>query len=104
VVLAAIGRDEAPGRRDARLGLLVSAMRDDPYPALRHIAWRALRSVASDRALAPSLFTSTDPAPDRARAIDVITALLAEPVSPPDPALAAELRARAAEIAIEIGE
>ncbi len=106
VSAAALGRGTAANDRDARLGLLLAAMQDDPYPAVRGIAWRSLRALAPT-AGEIERFTSTDDARERRAQIEGITrALLAshESISSPDGALVAELRARAELRAIEIGE
>lgn len=102
VVMDAIAR--APGEhRAARLGVLLSTMQDDAYPALRHLAWRSVRRMSRGR-LAPALFVPTDDARTRRAAIARIREHLREPITDPDPAHVAALRARAREIAIEIGE
>jgi hypothetical protein len=94
----------APDRdRARRIGVLLTAMREDDYPAIRHLAWRTLRQIARVE-LPPTLFSATDPAPMRVRNIETIRAELGEPVDLPDPNQVAALRARAREIAIEIGE
>jgi hypothetical protein len=105
VAAAALGRPGQAGSVE-RVGLLLSAMRDDPYPAVRGIAWRSLRALAPG---APGVeaFQATDDAATRAAQIDTIIAALRganESVVLPDPALVAELRARADARAIEIGE
>ena len=103
VVLDAIGRQGTHGARPARLGILVSTMRHDAYPAVRWIAWRALRKMALVD-LEPTAFTATDAPRERAAALAAILARLGEPVREPEPARAAALRDRARAVAIEIGE
>lgn len=94
----------APDRERAqRLGVLLTAMREDEYPAVRHIAWRTLRHISRTE-LSPTLFTATDPAPMRVRAVELIRQNLDEHVVFPDPHRVSALRAHAREIAIEIGE
>lgn len=95
VAAAALGR--ALGERGApsASGWLVAAMRDDPYPAVRGIAWR---SVSAARGLPASAFRSTDA---RAARVAALEALGLRAVTPAD---VDALRARADERAIEIGE
>ncbi len=42
IAAAALGRDDAPARREERLGWLLDALAEDRYPAVRHIARRSL--------------------------------------------------------------
>ncbi len=94
----------APDRdRARRLGVLLTVMREDDYPAIRHLAWRTLRRIARSE-LTPTLYSATEPTSMRDRAIETIRAELGEAVHFPDPNQISELRARAREIAIEIGE
>ncbi|MDQ3037974.1 MAG: hypothetical protein M3Y87_36605, partial [Myxococcota bacterium] len=91
------------GDRAGRLGVLLSTMHDDAYPAIRHLAWRSVRTMARVP-LAPSLFVATDGATMRAAAITRIREQLGEPIADPDPEQISALRARARDVAIEIGE
>jgi hypothetical protein len=106
VAAAALGREGASEDRAQRIGLLLSAMRDDAYPAVRGIAWRSLRALVPASGEVGA-FTSTDDSRLRAASIDAIRARASErgeAITLPDAALASELRARASERAIEIGE
>jgi hypothetical protein len=104
VAADAIGRappaaGAAAGAR--RLGLLLDVMANDDYPAVRHLAWRALRR----REPIPHDYDPTGPAPERRRDCAAIRAALpAAAVSAPEPAAARRLRAQARLRAIEIGE
>jgi hypothetical protein len=103
VALAALGRADVPvsaDERARRLGLLLTAMEHDDYPALRRIAWR------SARALAPAHVDARyEPTGDRdARAAWVERVRAATPVLAPDASRVSALRARAGRAAIEIGE
>jgi hypothetical protein len=80
VAADALGRaaaQYAPAYRPRIAGLLQDAHDHDPYPAVRAIAARSLQALRARGAVTPTA---------------------------PDPALAAALRARAAQTAIEIGE
>lgn len=95
VAAAAIGRALREHDDANASGWLVAAMRDDPYPAVRGIAWRAL----SEAREAPiDAFRSTD---DRAARSAAIARLGLVAVVPDD---VETLRTRADERAIEIGE
>ncbi len=106
VAAAALGRGDVEGGDGMRAGVLLSVMREDRYPAVRAIAWRALRGlwpeIADQRAYVP-----WGPRGEREAAVDEIERrLIAAGVGVEAPA--AELRARlaswASEVAIEIGE
>ncbi|AKF06411.1 ammonia-forming cytochrome c nitrite reductase subunit c552 [Sandaracinus amylolyticus] len=101
VIAAAAGRDESAAPRATRLGALLATMRDDPYPAIRHLAWRSVRALVPFDA---SAFTATDPRDARIAAIARIEAQIGEPIEPPFPERLAALRALARDVAIEIGE
>jgi predicted CXXCH cytochrome family protein len=102
VIAAALGRGDAasPGARE-RTALLLEAMRDDEYPAVRAIAWAGARSLSSDPPEV-SAFTATEGAPARRAATDAIARALG--IVPAPPGGRASLRARASTRAIEIGE
>lgn len=105
VVVAAAGRDPE-GRassRAARLGVLLATMRDDPYPAIRHLAWRSVRAL-SRAPLDPRGFTATAPRARRHDDVARIERALGETISAPSTAELDALRASAADVAIEIGE
>ena len=99
----ALGREQVPlgpGARAARVGALLEAMAGDDYPAVRHLAWRALGRLGGDAA-------GYDPSADgRARRAAVVR-LSARPGgggTKPAPEVVARLRARAVGEDVEIGE
>jgi len=104
---AATSTPEASGLR-GRVSQLLDAMQNDRYPAIRAIAFRALRATLQRHAPAavPSVtaFTATDDPTERQRAIAAIRArvpsVLAAPLAPELSAL----RTQAPEIQIFIGE
>ena len=109
VSASALGRstvrvsDDEARRHDA---LLLDTLVADPYPAVRAIASRALAQRLQARA--PSAaerlrgFVATAPSEVRSGERDALQELLALPVL--DRGWLAQLRSRAAEVAIEIGE
>jgi predicted CXXCH cytochrome family protein len=104
VAADALGRAQAPldaAARAARVGELLEVMEGDVYPAVRHLAWRALGrlGVAGTRDYDPSAEAAT-----RAAAVEQIRASLGRDALAPTPALVARLRARARREDIEIGE
>ncbi|UJR80969.1 ammonia-forming cytochrome c nitrite reductase subunit c552 [Sandaracinus amylolyticus] len=101
VIAAAAGREESATPRSMRLGALLATMRDDSYPAIRHLAWRSVRALVP---LDASAFTATDPRDARIAAVARIEAMIDEPIDAPSPEQLASLRARARDVAIEIGE
>jgi predicted CXXCH cytochrome family protein len=122
VAADALGRAPPPARdgagsasRAARIGALLEAMDGDDYPAVRHLAWRALGRLlatgvgaAAAGASPPAPLASYDPTgppKDRRAVIEAVRgALPSGSVSTPDPETARLLRARARQVAIEIGE
>lgn len=105
VAAAALGRADALGSEQARarrVGVLLDVMVADPYPAVRRIAWRSARSLARDAAIDWNAYEPTAPRAERARFAEGVRAHVA--ALSPDPAVVAALRARAATVAIEIGE
>ena len=78
------------------MGALLAAMRGDAYPAVRHLAWRALGRLG---VAAPDYDPSADP-PSRA----AVVARLAADAVVPAPALVARLRALSHGEDVEIGE
>jgi predicted CXXCH cytochrome family protein len=99
VAADALGRAQVPlaaAARAARVGALLAAMTGDAYPAVRHLAWRALERLGVD---APDYDPSADAA---ARA--AVVARLATGAVAPAPELVARLRARGHGDDIEIGE
>ena len=103
--VAAEGFGRGVGPRGLRLGWLLDVMEADDYPAVRRVAWRAVRRIAPEvPGEVMDAYEATERARERRRAVARIEAALSvEPVRPP-PALASELRAQAARVAIEIGE
>lgn len=96
----ALGRAALVSRPLARAALL-DAMRHDPYPAVRRMAFRSLRRLEDD----PPPWTDFDPtatADERARACDALAERTT--VSPLDTALVARARALAAQTPLWIGE
>jgi len=80
----------------ARAGLLLDVLRDDPYPAVRRVAARALRQLGHDT----GAYVPESRAELRGRAV----ADLDIPHLPPPADLVRRLRAEAGAHAIEIGE
>jgi hypothetical protein len=110
VATDAIGRAPAsadPTVQARRLGLLLEVMTSDRYPAVREIAWRALRRVAQAAATAelrgPSAYDPAAPLASRVRAVDALRNTLKN-VVPPAPRLVAALRDSVADRDLEIGE
>lgn len=100
---AALGRTEALVKRAWRAGLLLDTLADDPYPAVRRMAWRSLRALHPDATgLDWRSYVPTGPA--EARRAWVREAEVSLDVRRPDRAEVAPLRARAAQQAIFIGE
>ena len=94
----AIGRSEL-GDASMLRGWLLDAMAHDPYPAVRRIAFRALRARSPD--VRTEAYRPAGTPSQRAREVAALRAL-AHRV--PDPERVAELRRHAARHAIEIGE
>ncbi len=116
VAADALGRTGAPASASAlavRAGLLLDAMADDAYPAVRHLAARALGRLIPSLALPGpppgSALRAYDPNEDRARerqaAVDRVRAALPPAaVVAPAPAALQALRVAAVAAAIDIGE
>lgn len=100
VVAAAWGRSTVVGEERAR-GLLLEAMASDPYPAVRRIAFRALRERIAD---APEWIHFDPTGDERTRRAQVATIASGTAHEAPDPARVAALRALAETQAIAIGE
>jgi hypothetical protein len=81
---------------------LAEAVRSDPYPAVRAIAWASLRARATDTIGAHEL-DAAGPRVGRERALEALAGRLG-PLAPLDPAWLAERVARRSEAVIEIGE
>jgi hypothetical protein len=107
----ALGRRDADEARAAvapRLGLLADAMLHDAYPAVRTIAWRALRGLLlthhPDARVVAAAFTATDSLARREQSLAALLSRLPPgAVVAPDPGTTA-LRAQAPEVQISIGE
>jgi len=96
-------------RRDGdalRAGLLLQAMEGDRYPAVRHLAARALARVVGDPvARQARAFDATATAPVREQALAALRAALPRTaLHPIDPRRLARLRAEARQVDIDIGE
>ena len=99
----------APDPARARAALLLEAMARDRYPAVRHLAARALARVMAPlsptAAAAARAYDATGPSLERARAVAAVGAALTGPSSPAlDSVRLAALRAEAARADIDIGE
>jgi hypothetical protein len=100
----ALGRAQvplAPEERARRAGLLLEVMAGDTYPAVRHLAARALGRLGVDGAAA---FDPSAPADERAAAVARLRARLGPGAVAPPPAEVAALRARAPRQDVDIGE
>jgi hypothetical protein len=109
VAADAIGRAPAspdPDLQGRRLGLLLEAMQGDRYPAVREVAWRALRRASPAAFTAEVAGQNYDPAaplPSRRRAVDALREALNGTISPA-PISVAALRGNVADRDLEIGE
>jgi predicted CXXCH cytochrome family protein len=95
----ALGRAQlplTPSERAARVGALLEAMTSDTYPAVRHLAWRALERLGVTA-------RDYDPSADVA-ARTAVVAHLAGDADKPSPERIAGLRARGRDGDLEIGE
>lgn len=99
VMANALGQPNAHTTRDVR-ALLLESMRDDPYPAVRAIAWNSLRALIPS--LAVTRFQSTQTSADRTREVDALAHELDVDIAALTTHAAA--RAQASAHAIEIGE
>jgi predicted CXXCH cytochrome family protein len=110
VAADALGRapSSGPDQRARRLGALLEAMQGDSYPAVRHVAWRALRRLAAPDALpAAGLAADYDPSGDtvqRARVVARVHRELGVAAAGPAVPTVTALRAKARDRALEIGE
>lgn len=95
----AIGRSTLGDERTLR-GWLLDAMEQDPYPAVRRVAFRALRQRSD--AIEVSAFRPATPIDERREQVDRLRATIDH--HPVDSELVGPLRERAAHYAIEIGE
>jgi predicted CXXCH cytochrome family protein len=104
VAADALGRAQvplAPAARAARTGALLEAMTSDAYPAVRHLAWRALGRLGVVDA------RDYDPSAEGPARLAVVTRArerLGAESTRPTPERVARLRARARVDAVEIGE
>ncbi len=99
VALHALGDVRGLRRRPRRVALLFDTLVEDPYPALRHIAHDSLTRLLDGL---PAGFVPEASREARRRWVEAARAGV--PLDPPSPAEVAELRARAANEAISIGE
>jgi hypothetical protein len=102
------GRTDRDRTEKLRIGALLEAMAGDRYPAVRHVAARALKRVLGTRprwTTGAGVYDATASAADRDRAIGELRGRLSCP-SPagPEAEHVAFLRARARAADIEIGE
>jgi hypothetical protein len=100
----ALGTPESPAPLPPRAGLLLDSMLHDDYPAVRAIAWSALRRLWNGTPPPSNAFTATDTKAAREKAIAGIRAHLSQAAEAPDAGLTARLREQAAAVAIHIGE
>ncbi len=77
-------------------------MLEDPYPAVRRIAWRSARALSGSLALDWNGYVPTAGRQARRGFVERLRALAF--VLVPDPSAVSRLRAQAADVAIEIGE
>jgi hypothetical protein len=100
----ALGR-RAPPRTDERhAALLLEAMQHDPYPAVRHLALRALRARSGAHELSALLRDFIPESSPEARARSLSAARARFTLATPAAEHARALRARAQTLAIDIGE
>ena len=111
VAAHALGRasaHHAPSFEAQRLGLLVAALLDEPYPAVRVIAQRSLARRLQPGTPLRQQVDAYEPTARRserqAQIARLRDAATSEQIMPPPDAVMASLRARASEVAIEIGE
>jgi hypothetical protein len=108
VAADALGRTGAPATPPAlavRSGLLLDAMANDDYPAVRHLAARALGRLVPSLPALGAYDPNEDRAEDRRAAVERVRASLPpSSVTAPDPARVRRLRDAAVAVAIEIGE
>ena len=106
----ASSEDPAPATAlGGRVGALLEAMAGDRYPAVRHLAARAIERLTAERlpqaAAVARAYDATAPAVARARALaDLRAALAALAPSTPSVSRLAALRAAARAADIDIGE
>ena len=99
---AALGRGEALRDRAWRAGLLLDTLAEDPYPAVRRMAWRSLRALYTEAPMDWMGFVPTAAAGPRRAWVERAEATLS--VRRPPRSQTAPLRQRAAQQAISIGE
>ena len=108
VAADALGRTRAPAAPSAlavRSGLLLDAMANDDYPAVRHLAARALGRLVQSVPVLRAYDPNEDRAQDRRAAVERVRASLPpSSVVAPDPGRVRRLRDAAVAADIEIGE
>jgi predicted CXXCH cytochrome family protein len=105
VAADALGRVQAPLAPDARAirrGALLDTMVGDPYPAVRHLAWRALGRLTP--AVVALEYDPSAEASVRGVVVSRLRARLGPETVAPVPGVVAALRARGRREEIEIGE
>jgi hypothetical protein len=113
--LAAHALGRAPeGAEERQAALLLEVMQHDPYPAVRHMAWRSLRARLGEaeydhdrereRSPHPLVRDYVPESPPSARARSLSAARARFTLSATDAEHASALRARALTLAIDIGE
>jgi predicted CXXCH cytochrome family protein len=96
----AIGRARAPGVPETRVGALLESMRSDRYPAVRHLAWRALARLSVEA----EGYDPDDAVEARAAAVERARRRLGPSAERPPPSVATRLGALGRSEDIEIGE
>ena len=108
VAADALGRTGAPAAAPAlavRSGLLLDAMANDDYPAVRHLAARALGRLVPNLPALRAYDPNEDRGENRRAAVERVRASLPpSSVAAPDPARVRRLRDAAVAVAIDIGE
>jgi hypothetical protein len=106
VAAEALGGSDAPAdgaARARRAGALLEVMAADRYPAVRHLAWRALGRLEPGVVPAAGYDPGADAAERRAR-VFALSVALGLRATAADPVAVAGLRARALRADVEIGE
>jgi predicted CXXCH cytochrome family protein len=98
---SALARSAAKSVRERRAALLLEVMENDPYPAIRHLAQRSVRALLGP-STALDAYVPETPRAGRASALSTLRARL--PLRADDAPAIQQLRARASERAIDIGE
>ena len=104
LVAMTMGLQQGEALRDRawRSGLLLDTLAEDPYPAVRRMAWRSLRALYMDAPMDWMGFVPTAAEGPRRAWVERAEATLS--VRRPPRSQTAPLRQRAAQQAISIGE